>query len=183
MEAKKTMIPSSSQTVGPYFRIGQGYLIDRMAELDPSADGNVEIGGAVLDRDGLGVPDAMLEFWSAVPAARGQQENGIPERFRRVATNDLGNFQVKIRKPVAMKLEDGRIQSPYLMVLVFARGLQRHLISRVYLEGETANEGDPVLQSLPSERRRSLIAKAMGDTRFRWNVILQGAEETVFFAW
>jgi protocatechuate 3,4-dioxygenase alpha subunit len=90
---------------------------------------------------------------------------------------------VRTAPPVVSELEDGRAQAPHFLVLVFARGLQRHLISRVYLEGERGNESDPVLQSVPAERRGTLIARRDGTQLYRWDVILQGANETVFFAW
>ncbi len=70
-----------------------------------------------------------------------------------------------------------------MLVLIFARGLLRHLISRVYFEGEPANESDPVLLAVPTERRRTLIARRDGPNKFHWDVVLQGADETVFFAW
>ena len=75
------------------------------------------------------------------------------------------------------------MQAPHMLVLVFARGLLRHLISRVYFEDEDANGSDPVLLTVPRERRSTLIAKSDGENRFRWDVILQGSNETVFFAW
>ena len=177
-------IPFSSQTVGPYFRIGLEYLIERMAETDP--EDAIEILGRVLDRDGAPVPDAMLEFWSAVETSvdsDGLQKHGIPEGFRRVATDMDGCFVARIGRPVANRLEDETMQAPHAMVLVFARGLQRHLITRVYLDDETGNENDPVLQVIPTERRGTLIAKAEGENVYHWDVILQGANETAFFAW
>ncbi len=178
-------IPFSSQTVGPYFMIGLEYLIDRIA--DTSGADTIEIRGRVLDRDGAPVPDAMLEFWSAGDAGRSasahSQQRGIPAGFKRVVTDLEGTFVARIRRPVASQIEDGREQAPHAMVLVFARGLQRHLITRVYLENETGDEGDPVLARIPVERRGTVIAKLDGENAYRWNVVLQGADETVFFAW
>jgi len=178
-------IPSSSQTVGPYFRIGLDYLIDQMPMM--GAAGAIEIRGRVLDRDGAPVPDAMLEFWSAgseEDASSKPQKHGVPDAFRRVATDMEGSFAVKIGKPVeSHSEEDVRVQAPHMMVLVFARGLMRHLITRVYLEDEFGLEGDPVLLGVPAERRGTLIAKCAGANVYRWDVILQGADETVFFAW
>ena len=177
-------IPSSSQTVGPYFKIGLEYLIDRMADVD--VEGAIEIRGRVLDRDGAPVPDAMLEFWSAGDAMNtsgGSPEHGIPVGFRRAGTDLEGCYAVRDKRPVATHLEDGRMQAPHMMVLVFARGLLRHLISRVYLGDEPGNGSDPVLLSVPAERRSTLVAKADGVNAYRWDVILQGADETVFFAW
>jgi protocatechuate 3,4-dioxygenase alpha subunit len=129
----------------------------------------------------------MLEFWSA-GAANGGIDAGlpgdqIPNRFRRVSTDLDGCFALKIASPVSTRLGDGREQAPHFLVLVFARGLQRQLISRVYLEGERGNEGDPVLHSVSEERRKTLIAARSGTQLYCWDVILQGINETVFFAW
>ena len=183
---KEKQIPSSSQTVGPYFRIGLEYLIDRMAELDGALKSEIEIRGRVLDRDGAPVPDAMLEFWSSGHSredAEGSDKRGIPIGFRRVGTDENGNFAARIAKPVASSLEDGRVQAPHAMVLVYSRGLQRNLITRVYPEGEPGYESDPVLLLVPEERRGTLVAKRDGENAYRWDVILQGTNETVFFAW
>lgn len=179
-------IPSSSQTVGPYFRIGLDFLTDRMAEVDTGAEGAIEIRGRVLDREGSPVSDAMLEFWSPSNMKNGwagAREHGIPAGFRRTATDENGHFVTWIERPIAGRLEDGRIMAPHLLVLIFARGLLRHLISRIYLEDETGNEIDPVLLGVPAERRTTLVAKCDGANVYRWNVILQGTDETVFFAW
>jgi protocatechuate 3,4-dioxygenase alpha subunit len=175
-------IPSSSQTVGPYFRIGLDYLIDRMNDLDVTAKNTIEIRGRILDGDGVPVPDAMLEFWSA-ENVDSIPEHGIPDRFRRVRTDLKGCYAARVKRPVAMLLEDGRLHAPHIMVLVFARGLMRHLISRVYLEGEAANQNDTVLLNVPVERRGTLLAEDGGENEYRWDIVLQGNDETVFFAW
>lgn len=186
MSADSKLIPASSQTVGPFFRIGLDYLIDRAAELDAQASGTIAIHGRVLDRDGAPVPDALLEFWSPASAAKtpaDPRDATISDGFRRAATDTDGNYSVVIRRPAAHFIEDGRTQAPHLLVLVFARGLLRHLISRVYFGGEPANDSDPVLMGVPAERRHTLVANSDGENAFLWNVILQGVEETVFFAW
>lgn len=186
MSSNTGHIPAGSQTVGPFFRIGLDYLVDRMAQEDARSKGMIEIQGKVLDRDGAPVPDAMLEFWCAGDlqgAPSGSPAHGIPDGFRRVATDLDGTFKAKIARPVASQLEDGRVQAPHAMVLVFARGLMRHLITRMYLEAEAMNNSDPVLLSVPAERRGTLTAMVDGADAYRWDVILQGAGETVFFLW
>jgi protocatechuate 3,4-dioxygenase alpha subunit len=80
-------------------------------------------------------------------------------------------------------MDDVRMQARHMLVLVFARGLLRHLISRVYFDRDPALASDPVLLSVPAERRGTLIARCDGENSFCWDVILQGADETVFFAW
>ena len=64
MTTSTKLIPTSSQTVGPYFRIGLQYMLDRFAAAGAGTAGSVEIRGRVLDQDGVGVSDAMLEFWT-----------------------------------------------------------------------------------------------------------------------
>lgn len=186
MSSETMRIPAGSQTVGPYFRIGLDYLVDRMTQNDANSEGMIEIRGRVVDRDGTPVPDAMLEFWSAGDAEvanSGAREHGIPDGFRRVATDLDGSFRTKIARPVANRLEDGRVQAPHAIVLVFARGLMRHLITRIYLQDEAMHDSDPVLLSVPAERRGTLVATFDGRDSYRWDVVLQGKGETVFFAW
>lgn len=181
MSSSSVRIPAGSQTVGPYFRIGLDYLLERTPALTLDTAGTIEIRGRVLDRDG-GVPDAMLEFWNAAKAAEAQV---FPAGFRRVVTDGDGRFSVVMERPTTARLDDERAQAPHLLVLVFARGLLRHLISRVYFGDESANEGDPVLMTISEERRATLIAQPdAGQAKlYRWDILLQGTGETVFFAW
>jgi protocatechuate 3,4-dioxygenase alpha subunit len=180
-------IPASSQTVGPFFRIGLEYLVELAPKLGVDAPQQIEIRGRVLDGDGAPVPDAMLEFWSAGTAAIATDQNadGLPAGFRRVATAADGSFSAAVVRPTAVPLGDGRMQAPHMLVLVFARGLLRNLISRVYLGDELANASDAVLSAVPAERRGTMIARCEAGKKnsYEWNVILQGRDETVFFAW
>lgn len=187
MTTDAKLIPSGSQTVGPYFRIGLQYLIDSAPAPEEESLEWITIRGQVLDRDGTPVSDAMLEFWTAAtegnesPKNKGQ--SAYPSGFRRAATDTDGSFSVTIRQPVSVALDDGSMQAPHLLVLVYARGLLRHLISRVYISDRPADVSDPILLQVPPERRSTLIAQPDGLRSFRWNVRLQGKDETVFFVW
>jgi protocatechuate 3,4-dioxygenase, alpha subunit len=187
MGAETKLIPASSQTVGPYFKIGLEYMIDRVPGANGNREATVELRGRVLDRDGSPVPDAMLEFWSPANGAQdvsvSSQKATVPEGFRRAVTDLEGNYSIVMNRPVVVRPEDHTVQAPHMLVLVFARGLLRHLISRVYFEGEHGNETDPVLLTVPAERRHTLIGRLGEENSFHWDVILQGADETVFFAW
>jgi protocatechuate 3,4-dioxygenase alpha subunit len=186
MSTETRPTPTGSQTVGPYFRIGLEYLLDRTPEL-ANPEATIEIHGRVIDRDGNPAPDALLEFWSSDGARLSNSsipdETGFPDGFRRASTDDAGSFAVSLRRPACLPTDERDTQAPHMLVLIFARGLLRHLISRVYFECEPANESDPVLLAVPTGRRRTLIARCEGQNRFHWDVILQGADETVFFAW
>ena len=182
MNAPK-LVPSGSQTVGPYFRIGLEHLVGK-GPVKESALEAIELHGKVLDRDGTPVPDALLEFWSAdlngIP-----NSNGHPPGFHRVATDLEGRFSFALNKPGATPMGDGRMQAPHMLVLVFARGLLRQLITRVYFDQDPVKTIDPVLLEVLAERRPTLIASSdASDPRaYQWNVVLQGDNETVFFAW
>ena len=47
------------------------------------------------------------------------------------------------------------------------------------------NDTDPVLALVPLDRRATLVAKrdSLSDGSLEWNIVLQGADETVFFEW
>ena len=181
MKENPPFIPDGSQTVGPYFRIGLEYLVDREPKFKPEEPGIVEITGRVLDANGDGVPDAMLEFWSPHASSR---QPGYPDGFRRVGTDDEGRYTVLVRKPDAQPYPGGS-QAPHELVLVFSRGLLRNLITRVYFGEDSANDADPVLSSLDPARRPTLVARPSPGraNAYEWDVILQGDAETVFFDW
>jgi len=182
-------IPYGSQTVGPYFTIGLQYLLERTLVPGVDAHHTIEICGRVVDRDGAAVPDAMLEFWCAATVGDGPDSDGrlsgLPAGFRRAVTDDEGRYSAVIERPAPAGMDNGLMQAPYMLVLVFARGLMRHLLTRVYLGDEHGNAEDTVLLNVPEERRVTLIARP--DERrvgvYWWDVVLQGTGETVFFVW
>lgn len=183
-----TQIPSGSQTVGPFFRICLEHLVARQQANAP-AMGSIVLSVRVIDGNGAPVSDAMLEFWGADSSGRfpapGQPTDDLPSGFRRVVTDSEGRFSISTVKPGPVPLGDGQFQSPHFIVLVFARGLLRHLITRVYFDDESTNASDAVLLQIPMDRRHTLIARASDPDagHYHWDVVLQGESETVFFAW
>ncbi len=186
-----------SQTVGPFFT---------ECLLRPDACRNVltryetmgqriRLEGRVLDGDGLGVPDALVELWQA--NSNGRYHHPLDRRedadldpgfvgFGRSGTDAGGAFWFETIKPGAVPVgrDDERMQAPHICVMVLARGLLNHLATRLYFADEPATARDPILRLVPAERRATLIAqpsKVEGRTLYRWDIILQGAGETVFF--
>jgi protocatechuate 3,4-dioxygenase, alpha subunit len=183
-------VPTASQTVGPFFSIGLcPRTLNQLVPSGRSADAQViTISGQVLDGDGKGIPDAILEIWRA--DENGEYSNfgdsaaeGQPVGFARIATNDGGQFDFRTIKPGSAKSDDGQTNAPHLVVLIFMRGLLRHLLTRIYFPLEPANAADPILQVVPADRRHTLIAERAKDNEsgLSWNVRLQGDAETVFF--
>lgn len=182
---------TSSQTVGPFFKIGFDWL-NRNDLTGPGVTGErVTFTGAVLDGDAKPVPDAVLEIWQA--NSRGKyahpddtQDKPIEPDFKgygRIPTDDQGRFQFTTIKPGQVPGPDGKPQAPHIVVSVFARGLLRRLVTRIYFPDEPANPADFALNQVEEGRRGTLIAKKSSSQAgaLEWNVILQGAQETVFF--
>jgi protocatechuate 3,4-dioxygenase alpha subunit len=182
---------TTSQTVGPYFSIG----LTRLKKADLAGPGvsgeRITISGRVLDGDGKPVPDALIEVWQAnshgkYAHAADEQKKPLEPGFHgygRIPTDENGRFSFATVKPGGAPGPDGKEQAPHIAVSVFARGLLRRLVTRIYFPDEPANAGDFVLNLVEPARRSTLIPKKIlgQDATFEWNVILQGLEETVFF--
>ena len=144
--------PTPSQTVGPFFGFAMPFEGDAHA-VAPGSDGAVRIEGQVFDGAGEPVPDALLEIFDG-------------KQFARCGTDREGAFHFTVRK------------THYFDVLVFARGLLRHLATRLYFPDADV-DGDPVLQLVEPERRHTLIASP-SEGGLRFDIRLQGDQETVF---
>jgi protocatechuate 3,4-dioxygenase alpha subunit len=152
------VIRTPSQTIGPFYAIG----LCRRSEHE-LAPGGTELSGQLLDGRGEPVTDGMIELWDA--AGR---------RWARSGTGPDGRFSFLVSKPDAKG-------APHLDVYVFARGLLRHQLTRVYFPDEQqANAADPVLAALPKQDRSTLVAELDGE-RLRFDIHMQGADATVFF--
>jgi protocatechuate 3,4-dioxygenase alpha subunit len=156
-----------SQTVGPYLTIG---LVGRIGP-DLVPDGPVRLIGRVLDGAGVGVPDGLVEVWQA--DAAGSYSPGL---FGRSETGEEGQFGFTTVKPGAVNE-----QAPHLEMSVFARGLLKRVVTRMYFPDEAANERDAVLASVEAGRRGTLVAVPEADGSLRFDIHLQGERETVFF--
>jgi len=187
----KQLVPTASQTVGPFFSIGLcPHNPNNLVPADVEGGSVVvTIRGRVVDGDGQGVPDAILEIWRADGSGKyagsedGCNASGVPTGFARIPTNERGEFAFQTLKPGQIIGKDGELHAPHLAVLIFMRGLLRHLVTRIYFPQEGANEKDQVLKAVLSERRETLIAAPIDAKKneLEWNVLLQGEAETVFF--
>jgi protocatechuate 3,4-dioxygenase, alpha subunit len=165
-----------SQTVGPFFAIelpyGEGPYV-----VPEGTAGAIWLRGRVIDGDGEPIPDALVESWQADPPARPGFRG-----FGRSGTDSEGRWAILTLKPGPVPGPDGATQAPHLDLMVFARGLLNHVVTRLYFGDEAeANAADPVLGGLDDEQRATLIAAPTGDG-YEHAIHLQGPNETVFFA-
>jgi len=182
-----------SQTVGPFYAIG---LTRRPLNVvtNESTDGErIRIEGQVLDGDGLPIPDVMVEIWQANAYGRynhpdDKQEKPLDATFTgwgRSGTDEKCFYRFDTIKPGPVPGTNETVQAPHINVVVFARGMLVHAFTRLYFADEPANASDPVLNSIKNKKRRqTLIAlpgMENGKTIYRFDIRLQGENETVFF--
>jgi protocatechuate 3,4-dioxygenase alpha subunit len=160
-----------SQTVGPYLAIGLPWP-DGCDVVAPGTPGRIRIHGRLVDGAGDPIPDGMVETWQAGPD--GTFGTGF-RGFGRCATDGEGAWEIFTVKPGRV---DGE-QAPHIDVNVFARGMLNRCVTRIYF-ADADNAGDPVLESVPEDRRQTLLAEP-GEVGYRFDVHLQGERETVFF--
>jgi protocatechuate 3,4-dioxygenase, alpha subunit len=182
---------TTSQTVGPFFKIGFEWLYrDKLVGEGVSGE-RVTIQGRIVDGDGVPVPDAILEIWQANAHGKYDHPEDTQEKplepgfqgYGRVPTSAKGIFRFATIKPGPVPGPDGKEQAPHLVVSVFLRGVLRRLVTRIYFPDEPRNASDFILNLVEPARRPTLIAKksAVAPGTLEWNVVLQGLNETVFF--
>jgi protocatechuate 3,4-dioxygenase, alpha subunit len=187
-----TRVPTASQTVGPFF----SFALDHPAWADLTDGGKAEgeairIEGRVTDGDGAPVPDAILEIWQANAAGKyahpeDRQQKELDRHFRgfgRCATKEDGTFAFATIRPGPVPGRGNALQAPHITFCIFARGLLRHLYTRLYFEDRAAlNDADPLLASIDDPAlRRTLIARETAPATYRFDIRLQGEGETAFF--
>ena len=177
------------QTLGPFFDFGL-VMPDGGTVGEPAAAGrHITIEGTVRDGAGDVLPDALIEVWQANAAGKYRHPHDPQDRpidpsfdgFGRVATDQYGRFTFSTIVPGRVPGPDGGLQAPHLAVGFLARGLLTRLVTRMYFEDEPSNAEDGVLARVPSERRATLLATRIGADRYRFDIVLQGPGETVFF--
>jgi protocatechuate 3,4-dioxygenase alpha subunit len=188
-----------SQTVGPFFAYGltsngkyewNDAFTSNLVTPDASGE-RIRVEGRVFDGDGQPVPDCMLEIWQADAQGRfadPQDKRGLPNSafrgFGRRGTDASGGYAFDTIKPGSVPDPDGKPQAPHILLAIFARGMLLHNYTRIYFDGEAANAADPVLALVPTPRRGTLIAirePGAGNAVYRFDIHLQGDNETVFF--
>lgn len=194
-----------SQTVGPFFAYGLtpkgrcewdpngSYSWKNTVEsnlVTPDASGTrIRIEGVVLDGDGAPINDCMIEIWQADAQGRyaHPRDNRAPNTkfkgFGRSATDKAGVFAFDTIKPGQVAGPGGKAQAPHIVVCIYSRGMLRQIYTRLYFDDEPANATDPILTMVPADRRGTLIAhKQPGtDHQYRFDIRVQGGDETVFF--
>jgi protocatechuate 3,4-dioxygenase alpha subunit len=185
MAHRQSLGLTPSQTVGPFFHYALPYDAGPLLVPEGTADA-VRLSGTVLDGEAAPIPDALVEIWQADPGGTFPDKPGVydePTAFRgfgRCATDADGRYEFVTLKPAGVPTLDGTAQAPHIAMSVFARGMLCRVVTRVYFDDEAeANAGDPLMQDVPADRASTLVA-ARTDGGYRFDVRIQGDQETVF---
>lgn len=182
-----------SQTVGPFYAIGLTRTPMNNLVNESTQGERIRIEGQVFDGDGVVIPDVMVEIWQANAYGRYNHPDDIQEKpldssftgWGRSGTDTNCFYSFETIKPGPVPGSGASVQAPHINVVVFARGMLVHAFTRIYFDDEAANAGDPVLLSIKNKaRRKTLIAtrgERDGKTVYRFDIRLQGGDETVFF--
>ena len=189
------LIETPSQTGGPYVHIGciptfagvEGiYPQDLgLSPIEDGAEGEIiTITGSVFDGTGWAMRDAMMESWQADAKGRYPGQDGADPKVsgfcRFAADKDSGEFTLRTIKPGPVTNRDGSVMAPHISLWIVARGINIGLNTRIYFEDED-NSAAPLLARIEQRPRvDTLIAKKTGDGTYRFDVNIQGPQETVF---
>lgn len=192
---------SPSQTAGPYVHIGCTPNFTGISVYDndlgstmktgPVLGQEIVIKGAVFDGTGTPLRDAMIEIWQpdsaglfpSVNETRGKADPNFTGWGRSPGDMVTGEFTFDTVKPGPVPWPDGRMQAPHITAWVVARGINIGLHTRMYFDDEPdANAEDPILSRIEQQTRVStLLATKIDATTYRFDIHLQGPEETIFF--
>jgi len=171
---------TAQQTAGPYWHLIDFLEWGDLLRTDGPNAGlpgpRITLSGRITDGEGAAAPDALVELWQA--DAAGSYDPPF-HGFGRAATGQDGVFRFTTLRPGAVPGIGNATQAPHITLAIFARGLMKHLVTRVYFAGETLNDTDPVLTAA-GPRAGTLIARETAPTVWHLDIVLQGAGETVF---
>ena len=174
-----------SQTIGPFFAIAMPRSGEELVVPAGHPDG-FWLRGRVTDGAGDPVPDAMIETWQAGPDGRfaddDRGDGGSFQGFGRAPSDADGRYAIFTLKPGRVHDAKGALQAPHIDVALFARGLLRQLVTRVYFADEAeANAADPVLALVDDPIARATLVADRSEDGYVFDIRLQGEGETAFF--
>jgi protocatechuate 3,4-dioxygenase alpha subunit len=166
---------TTSQTVGPFSHEAWQWAADACMPGNLKTSGpTLLLSGVIYDGDGNPINDAQIEAW--IPDGAALESGQLIPGFRRAPSGADGEFSMRF--PVPATATDG---APLAYITVFARGLVKHQFTALFLEDDAGLAQSAILNQVPEQRRATLLARKTGDAQYRWDIRMQGEQETAFF--
>lgn len=192
---------SPSQTAGPYVHIGctpnfsgiTGVFEEDLGVSmtnDLTEGERITVRGCVYDGTGTPIKDALVEIWQAdakglfnsPTETRGQADPNFTGWGRCPSNMESGEFVFETVKPGTVPFKDGRPMAPHITFWVVARGINIGLHTRMYFsDEEQANKADPILTRIEHQHRVPTLIGQKSGNEYRFDIHVQGENETVFF--
>ena len=180
---------SPFQTVGPFFYMFLRTRVPLVMVTPETRGQRISIEGVLYDGAGAPIPDGLVEIWQADADGRyahpddprGTSADPTFCGYGWRHTGAAGDFRFDTIKPGRIAAPGGDDQAPHVLVSVMGRGILTRFITRLYFDDEAANAQDAILALVPEARRQTLVARTTSPGQYRFDIRLQGADETVFF--
>jgi protocatechuate 3,4-dioxygenase, beta subunit len=164
----------------------------------PPIGERIIVSGRVLDSDGRGIPDALVEVWQANAAGRyahsvDTYDAPLDPNFSgggRVVTDSAGNYAFTTIKPGPYPWGNhhNAWRPSHIHFSLFGRSFTQRLVTQMYFPGDPLFPYDPIYNSVPDEkaRRRMVSSFDMENSvsdwalAYRFDIVLRGREQTPF---
>ncbi len=161
----------------------------------------IQVGGRLLDEDGMPVKRAVIEIWHCNASGRyihpmdANSPNPIDENFlgaARVLTDDAGHYELLTIKPAAYPYPNHPERwwrPPHIHMSVFGDGFMSRLITQMFFPGDPFNDIDLILNSVPDPKGRArMIARQVAMDAmpvpniigYEHDIVLRGSRHTPF---
>jgi protocatechuate 3,4-dioxygenase beta subunit len=158
----------------------------------------IVLSGRVLDSNGRGVPDTLIEIWQTNASGRyvDLADPGfvpLDPNFTgagRAITDSLGGYRFKTIKPAPyLGARDSWFRPAHIHFSLFNPALGLRLITQCYFEGDPFIRTDPIVQSIPDPRGIERLTARVnvancdrsGDeatVAYDWDIVVRGRDAT-----
>ncbi len=190
-----------TEVTGPL--LGPGRVTAADADLTAGHDGEplgerIIVSGRVLDSDGHGVPDALIEVWQANASGRyahhvDNHPAPLDPHFTgagRCVTDSQGRYRFVTIKPGAYPWGNhhNAWRPAHIHFSLFGRAFTQRLVTQMYFPADPLFALDPIFNSIPDQKARERLIAAfdIGTTEpdwalgYTWDIVLRGRGATVF---
>jgi len=187
-----------SELTGPVY--GHNDIRDTDSDLTRQHPGEplgerIIVHGTVMDEDGRGVPDTLVEIWQANACGRYTHVNDqhpapLDPNFTgsgRVATDAKGNYKFVTVKPGAYPWMNhhNAWRPAHIHLSLFGPSFMSRLVTQLYFPGDPLFFQDPIFNSAPEESRPRMICKFDLENTvpewalaYRFDIVLRGRNAT-----
>lgn len=198
-----TIVQTLSETTGPgpvWAEVSEedADLTTNAGTGEPAIGERIIVTGHVLDEDGNGVPEVLLEIWQ--PNACGRyvhwRETAFPAPLDpnfigvgRCMTDENGEYRfLTIRPgPYPWGNHPNAWRPAHIHYSLMGPSLGSRLVTQMYFEGDQLMPLDPIFNSVPEHSRDRMIASYDHDVTeenwalgWRWDIVLRGKAATPF---